>query len=93
MVGLTAAVHGDKYIYHKNCSLDQRCVQNPIKDLSYCGFESRYSDLNFGYKACFEQEFLDIQATTECRFTGMGHEENTVTILTVLKAVLQKALS
>ena len=34
-----------------------------------CGFESRCSHLNFWYCACFEQEFLDSQATIECGFT------------------------
>ena len=40
-----------------------------IYELSGCGFESRCCHLNFRYGTCFEQEFLDIQATIKCGFT------------------------
>ena len=36
-----------------------------VYELSGCLFESCYSHLNFRYGACFQQEFLDIQATIE----------------------------
>ena len=39
-----------------------------VYKLSGCGFESGCSHLNFRFCTCFEQEFLDIQATIECGF-------------------------
>ena len=47
----------------------QPLIQVFVYELSGCGFESRCSHSNFRYRASFEQEFLDIQATVECRFT------------------------
>ena len=32
-------------------------------------FESSYSHLFFRYRVCFDKEFFNIQANTECRFT------------------------
>ena len=41
-----------------------------VRLLSGSGFESTCSHLNFRFRVCFSsKEFLDIQATIECRFT------------------------
>ena len=40
-----------------------------VYELSGCGFKSRCSHLTFRYRACFEHQVLDIQATIECGFT------------------------
>ena len=40
-----------------------------VYELSGCRFESRWSHLNFRFRACLERGALDIQATIECEFT------------------------
>ena len=40
-----------------------------VYELSGCGLESRFCNLNFKYRAVSSNELLDIQATRECRFT------------------------
>ena len=40
-----------------------------IYELSGFGLESRCNLLNFRFRACFEQEFLDIRVTIVCGFT------------------------
>ena len=40
-----------------------------IYKLSGCGFKSRCCHLNFRYRTCLSNEFLEIQAVIECRFT------------------------
>ena len=40
-----------------------------VYKLSGCGFEYRYSHLNFRYRSCFKQGVLEILATREFRFT------------------------
>ena len=43
-----------------------------VYKLNGSGFESIFSHLNFRFCTCFEQGFLDIQATIECGFTLKG---------------------
>ena len=40
-----------------------------LSELSGCGFEFPCSHLNFRFRVCLEQGFLDIQATIKCGFT------------------------
>ena len=44
-----------------------------VYKLSDGEFESCFSQWNFKFRACFKQRVLDIQVTTECRFTLKIH--------------------
>ena len=54
-----------------------------------CGIDSRTSHLNFRYCSYFEQEVLDIQATTECSFTMKCGCDMVMTFSEVLPADTQ----
>ena len=40
-----------------------------VYELSGCGFDFSCSHLNFRFRACFDKEVPDIQASVECGFT------------------------
>ena len=63
-------IHSETHTWHdKNIWPVWRHGWVFVLELSGCGFESHCNHLNFKYRSCFRQEFCDIHATIECRFT------------------------